>query len=73
MLDKVIGWIKAGTEAGVALIALGIVLQIIFGGSVPFIGGDIVGTITGIIAGLGNAGLVGLAALAVIYHIFTKD
>jgi len=48
------------------------VLQVIFGGTVPFIGGDIVGTITGIIAGLGNAGLVGLASLAVIYHIFTK-
>jgi hypothetical protein len=64
MLDKIVGWIKAGTEAGVALIALAIVLQVIFGG-------DIIGTITTIIANLGNAGLVGLAALAVIYHIFT--
>jgi hypothetical protein len=72
MLKNIVSWINAGTEAGVALIALGIVLQVIFGGTVPFIGGDIVGTITGIIAGLGNAGLVGLASLAVIYHIFTK-
>jgi hypothetical protein len=73
MLDKIVGWIKAGTEAGVALIALTIVLQVIFGGTVPFIGGDVIGTITGIITALGNAGLVGLASLAVIYHIFTKD
>jgi hypothetical protein len=73
MLDKVVSWIKAGTEAGVALIAFAIVLQVIFGGTVPFIGGDIIGTITGIITALGNAGLVGLASLAVIYHIFTKD
>lgn len=72
MLDKIVGWIKAGTEAGVALIALSIVLQVIFGGTVPFIGGDIIGTITTIITNLGNAGLVGLASLAVIYHIFTK-
>jgi hypothetical protein len=49
MLDKIVGWIKAGTEAGVALIALTIVLQVIFGGTVPFIGGDVIGTITGII------------------------
>ena len=73
MVDKIIGWIKAGTEAGVALIALAIVLQVIFGGTVPFIGGDIIGTITTIITNLGNAGLVGLASLAVIYHIFTKN
>ena len=72
MVDKIIGWIKAGTEAGVALIALAIVLQVIFGGTVPFIGGDVIGTITGIITNLGNAGLVGLASLAVVYHIFTK-
>jgi hypothetical protein len=68
-----VAWIKAGTEAGIALIALAIVLQVIFGGTVPFIGGDIIGTITTIIAALGNAGLVGLASLAVIYHIFTKN
>jgi hypothetical protein len=73
MLKNIVAWIKAGTEAGIALIALAIVLQVIFGGTVPFIGGDIIGTITTIIAALGNAGLVGLASLAVIYHIFTKN
>jgi hypothetical protein len=72
MVDKIMGWIKSATEAGVALIALAIVLQVIFGGNVPFIGGDVIGTITGIITNLGNAGLVGLASLAVVYHIFTK-
>jgi hypothetical protein len=72
MLDKVVGWIKAGTEAGIALIALTIVLQIIFGGTVPFIGGDIIGTITGIVAQLGAQGLVGLVAAAVLYKLFNK-
>ncbi len=56
MLDKIVGWMKGATEAGVALIALAIVLQVIFGGTVPFIGGDIIGTITGIVAQLGAAG-----------------
>ena len=43
MLDKAIGWIRSLTEAGLALIALGVVAQIIFGDAVPFIGLDIVG------------------------------
>jgi hypothetical protein len=72
MLDKIVGWIKAGTDAGIALIALTIVLQIIFGGTVPFIGGDIIGTITGIVAQLGAQGLVGLVAAAVLYKLFNK-
>ena len=37
MLDQAIGWIRSLTEAGLALIALGVVLQIIFGAAVPFI------------------------------------
>jgi len=72
MLKDITGWIKAGTEAGVALIAFAIVLQVIFGGTVPFIGGDVIGTITGIVASLGAQGLVGLVAAAVLYKIFNK-
>ena len=30
MMDNVIGWIKSGTSAGIALIGLTIVLQVIF-------------------------------------------
>ena len=72
MLKDIVGWIKSGTEAGGALIAFAIVLQVIFGGTVPFIGGDIIGTITGIVAQLGAQGLVGLVAAAVLYKIFNK-
>jgi hypothetical protein len=72
MLKDIVSWIKAGTEAGVALIAFAIVLQVIFGGTVPFIGGDIIGTITGIVAQLGAQGLVGLVAVAILYKLFNK-
>ena len=34
MLDKALGWIRGLTELGIALIALGVVLQIIFGAAV---------------------------------------
>lgn len=70
--DDVVKWIKKMTEAGVALVALAIVLQILFGKAVPFIGGDVVGSITAIVANLGAQGLVGLAAVAVMYAIFTR-
>ena len=54
------------------MLALGIVLQVIFGKAVPFVGGDIVGNLTGIVATLGAQGLVGLAAVGVIYAVFSR-
>ena len=73
MFDQLIGYVKKFTEAGVALLAFGIVMQIIFGKVVPFVGGDIIGNITDIVATLGAQGLVGLAAVGVIYAIFTTQ
>ncbi|WPE16560.1 hypothetical protein R5P06_00465 [Candidatus Thioglobus autotrophicus] len=76
MFDTIIGTIKKLTEAGIALIALAVVVQVIFGTGatgVPFIGGDVIGTITGIVASLGSHGLVGLASVAVIYTLFTRQ
>ena len=70
MFDQIIGYVKKLTEAGVALLALGIIMQVIFGDVVPFVGGDIVGNITAIVASLGEQGLVGLVALGVIYAIW---
>ena len=71
ILDKILGAVKKFTEIGIALLALGIVMQVIFGTVVPFVGGDIIGNITDIVATLGAQGLVGLAAVGVIYAIFT--
>jgi len=73
MFDQIIGYVKKLTEAGVALLALGIVMQVIFGKVVPFVGGDIVGNITAIVASLGAQGLVGLVAVGVIYAILNKN
>ena len=72
MWDQVVGWIKKLTEAGVSLLALAIVMQIIFGKAVPFICGDVIGNITAIVGTLGAQGLVGLASVGVIYAIFTR-
>ena len=72
MLDKAIGWMRSLTEAGLALIALGVVLQIIFGATVPFIGLDIVGSVLGLVAKFGGEGLVGLVALWILWGIYDK-
>ena len=71
-IDNIIGWIKKLTEAGVAVIALAVVVQIIFGDDAAFLPGDILGSLTRIINDLGGANLVGLVAAGLIYKIFTR-
>ena len=72
LVDNIIGWIRKLTEAGVAVIALAVVVQIIFGNDAAFLPGDIIGTLTGIVTSLGAANLVGLLAAGLIYKIFTR-
>ena len=72
MLEKAIGWIRSLTEAGLALIALGVVLQIIFGAAVPFIGIDVIGSVVSLVKQLGGEGLIGLAAIWVLWGIYSK-
>ena len=83
MLEKATGWIRSLTEAGLALIALGVVLQIIFGAAVPFIGIDVIGSVVGLVKQLGGEGLVGLVSNmgtlgnlfqeVIIYHLTKGD
>ena len=72
LMDNVTGWIRKLTEAGVSLIALAIVIQVIFGSGAAFLPGDVIASLTSIISSLGGAGLVGLIAAALIYKIFTR-
>ena len=75
MLDKAVGWIRGLTEAGIALIALAVVLQIIWPGAaaIPFIGVDIVGNVLALVAKLGGEGLVGLIAVWVLWGIYNRS
>ena len=58
MLDQISGWIKQVTNIGLGLIALGVVLQILFGAAVPFLGLDVVGSVVTLVKALGSEGLV---------------
>ena len=73
MLEQVTGWIRSITEVGLSLIALGVVLQILFGAAVPFIGIDVVGAVVALVKSLGSEGLVGLVAVWVLSSIFNRQ
>ena len=72
MVDNVLGWIRNLTEVGLAIIALGVVLQVIFGATIPFLGLDIVGSVVALVSKLGSEGLVGLVAVWVLWGIYSK-
>ena len=73
ILKSVGGWAKQLTDVGLSVIALGIVLEVLFGGAIPFLGDmQVVPNIMTILNGLSNEGLLGLIGVWVIYHIFNK-
>jgi hypothetical protein len=72
MLDKISGWIKQLTSVGLGLIALGVVLQILFGAVIPFMPMDVMGSVVGLVKSLGSEGLVGLVAIWVLWGIYSK-
>ncbi len=72
ILETIIAFLRKITELGVALLALAVVLQVVFGSPGPFIKVDVIGNLTGIIATLGSSGLVGLIAASVLYAVLNK-
>jgi len=71
MMDKAKAWIVKITELGLLLVALGIVLQMLFGTSVAFMG-DVVGNLVKLLNALGSNGVVGLVAIAIILYLFNR-
>ena len=72
MVDNILGWIKSVTEVGIAIIALGVVLQVLFGAAVPFLGLDVVGSVVALVKQLGSEGLIGLVSIWVLWAIYSK-
>ncbi len=70
-LDKIKGWLMEIVEVGLILIALGVVLQILLGSPLPFIG-NVVQNLMALIKVLGDGGLIGLIAIAVILWLFSR-
>jgi len=74
ILNKVKSWAGALAEAGVRLIGLGIVLEILFDGmNIPFWPDvNVTANILGLLGNFSEQGLVGLVALAILWHIWNK-
>lgn len=72
VLDTVKKWMGQLVEVGMLLIAIGIVLQILFGRQVDFLPGDIVGNIISVVDKLGDGGLAGLIALGIVIWLFWR-
>lgn len=60
------------TEIALLLIAFGIVLQILFGSTVPVFG-EIIWNLIGLLHTLGENGIIGLAVLGFVVYLFRKS
>ena len=66
------GFLGSVLDLGIKLLAVGVILQIIFGAAVPFIGMDILANVIKFITALGSQGLVGLVAIGVLGWAFNR-
>ena len=72
MLDTIKSWLRQITEVGLLLIAAAVVLEVIFGSAVPFIGVGILDNIIAITAKLGQDGLIGIIAIGIIVWLYLR-
>jgi len=72
MLDTVKGFLRSIMDLAIVVIPLSVVLGVIFGPAVPFIGADVIDNISAIIRDLGSNGLVGIIVLGILYSLATR-
>ena len=65
-------WIGELTEVSLGLLALAVVLQVLFGATVPFFPIDVVGSVVDVTNQLGSEGLVVLVAVWVMVALFSR-
>ena len=74
ILTKIGSWANKLTEIGISVIALGVVLEVLFGGvGIPFWNEiSVIDNIMGILGGLTAEGLLGLVGAFILIHILKK-
>jgi len=68
---KIKKWVAEITEIFLLLVALGIVVEILFGDAVPLFGG-IMTNLIGLLSTLGENGFIGLVALGIVLYLFRR-
>ena len=69
MMDTVKSFLRSIMDVALVVIPLSVVLGLIFGPSVPFIGTAVVGNITDLVSSLGGNGLVGIIVLGILWTL----
>ena len=69
MMDTVKSFLRSVMDLAMVVIPLSVVLGVIFGPAVPFIGADVIDNISAIISDLGGAGLVGIITLGILWAL----
>ena len=67
VMKQVHSFVSGLSSIFVALLGLGVLASLLFGQSVWL--GDVVGNITALVSGLGEAGLVGLIVAIIVIHL----
>ncbi len=66
-------WIGELTEVSLGLLALAVVLQVLFGATVPFFPIDVIVSVVDVTNQLGSEGLVGLVAVWVLMALLNRN
>ena len=72
MMNTVKSFLGSVMDIAMAVIPLIVVLGIIFGDAIPFVGFDVVDNISMLISQLGSGGLVGVITLGILYALFRR-
>ena len=68
-MDSAKSFLRGVMDVALVIIPLSVVLGIIFGPSVPFIGTSVVDNISGLVSSLGGSGLTGIIVLGILYWL----
>ena len=68
-MDTVKSFLRGIMDVALVVIPLSVVLGVIFGPSVPFIGTATVDNISSLVSDLGGGGLVGIITLGILYWL----
>ena len=73
MMDTVKSFLRGVMDVAMVVIPLSVVLGVIFGPAVPFIGADTIDNISALVSDLGGSGLIGIITLGILYALFSRQ
>ena len=71
-MNTVKSFLGSVMDIAMTIIPLIVVLGVIFGDAIPFVGFDVVDNISMLINQLGSGGLVGVITLGILYALFRR-